>query len=583
MCSIPELKPLELYIGTSEAQNAVVYPLDQLPHLLVCGMNGCGRSSFLRAQAAILAHGAPAEQLRLVLLDETGVEFVQFKELPHLLMPPVSAPEKKAGAMLALCMELQWRYSVFAKCGARELEDYNQQAETPLPHIVAVIDGLEDLLAQKECVGQIQQICQKGRPVGIHIIAAARQVPEEKITAGFASRMAFRMATKSAANQIGIPDAERLPIPGTALFSPINYVDPVRVQTRELTDEEIGALIAPVATGHQYDEEFVLKANRVKKNEECSDGIDPMYGQALQCVIDAGYACTSLIQRHCKVGYARAARIMDQLEQEKVIGPYEGAQPRVVLPPYAKPKAAPTAKGIKINRSTAPPVSAPVTEPAPPLAEETPAQPLVPEIVETQPEVQRQVSTVQGCDGMEGHDFEHLCADALRANGYKQVQVTQASGDYGIDVLAQNNGVSYAIQCKRYNSPVGNHAVQEAYAGAAYYGSSVPVVLTNQDFTPAAREMAASLGVKLWGRSELDDLLRVYESTEQRRKRMILKVLKVVLKIALYAIGAAAVALLVVAAGIVVISAYAMVFAAILVFAPILVFFCPKKRRRRRR
>ena len=189
---------------------------------------------------------------------------------------------------------------------------------------------------------------------------------------------------------------------------------------------------------------------------------------------------------------------------------------------------------------------------------------------------------MQGCDGMEGHDFEHLCADALRANGYKQVQVTQASGDYGIDVLAQNNGVSYAIQCKRYNSPVGNHAVQEAYAGAAYYGSSVPVVLTNQDFTPAAREMAASLGVKLWGRSELDDLLRVYESTEQRRKRIILKVLKVVLKIALYAIGAAAVALLVVAAGIVVISAYAMVFAAILVLAPILVFFCPKKRRRRR-
>lgn len=588
MCSNPELKPLELYIGTNEAQNAVVYPLDQLPHLLVCGMNGCGRSGFLRTQTALLAHGAPAEQLRLVLMDETGVEFVQFRELPHLLMPPVCALEKKADAVFALYMELQQRYALFAKSGVRVLEDYNQQAETPLPRIVVIIDGMDDLLAQDECADQIQQICQKGRPVGIHMIAAARQVPEEKITAGFASRMAFRMATKSAANQIGIPDAERLPIPGTALFSPINYVDPVRVQTRELTDEEIGALIAPVATGHQYDEEFVLKANRVKKNEECSDGIDPMYGQALQCVIDAGYASTSLLQRRCNLGYARAAHILDQLEQAKVIGPYEGAQPRVVLPPYAKPKApqipkaAPAAKGIKINRSTAPPVSAPVTEPAPPPAEKTPAQPLVPEIVETQPEVQRQVSTVQGCDDMEGHDFEHLCADALRANGYKQVQVTQASGDYGIDVLAQNNGVSYAIQCKRYNSPVGNHAVQEAYAGAAYYGSSVPVVLTNQDFTPAAREMAASLGVKLWGRNELDDLLRVYESTEQRRKRMILKILKVVLKIALYAIGAAAVALLVIAAGIVVISAYAMVFAVILMFAPILVFFCPKKRRRRR-
>lgn len=635
MCSIPELKPLELYIGTNEAQNAVVYPLDQLPHLLVCGMNGCGRSGFLRTQTALLAHGAPAEQLRLVLMDETGVEFVQFRELPHLLMPPVCALEKKADAVFALYMELQQRYALFAKSGVRVLEDYNQQAETPLPRIVVIIDGMDDLLAQDECADQIQQICQKGRPVGIHMIAAARQVPEEKITAGFASRMAFRMATKSAANQIGIPDAERLPIPGTALFSPINYVDPVRVQTRELTDEEIGALIAPVATGHQYDEEFVLKANRVKKNEECSDGIDPMYGQALQCVIDAGYASTSLLQRRCNLGYARAAHILDQLEQAKVIGPYEGAQPRVVLPPYAKPKAA-VAKGVKITRSTpqaadlTPPrmentpvmnfaplpvvtaptmdvmpspivtdpamddvpqqtVTAPLTDSAPQQAaiapvmdvvqlptEEPHEQPPVLEDTEPPLEFSYQVSAVSGCDGMDGHDFEYLCAGALRANGYKKVKVTQASGDYGIDILAKKNGVSYAIQCKRYNSPVGNHAVQEAYAGAAYYSSSVPVVLTNQNFTPAARKMADSLGVELWGRSELDALLRVYESPEQRRKRIILKVLKVVLKIVLYVIGVTAAVLLVA-------SAYTVIFAMILIFAPALLCFRPKKRRRRRR
>lgn len=501
MCSIPELKPLELYIGTSEAQNAVVYPLDQLPHLLVCGMNGCGRSSFLRAQAAILTHGAPAEQLRLVLLDETGVEFVQFKELPHLLMPPVSASEKKAGAMLALCMELQRRYSVFAKCGARELEDYNQQAETPLPHIVAVIDGLEDLLAQKECVGQIQQICQKGRPVGIHIIAAARQVPEEEIIAGFASRLAFRVATKTAANRMGATGAELLPIPGTALFSPINYANPVRVQTKELTDEEIETLIAPVATGHHYDDDFVREASRVESDE----WPDPMYEYARQCVIEAGYASTSLLQRRCNLGYARAAHILDQLEQAKVIGPYEGAQPRVVLPPYAKPKApqiskaAPAAKGIKISRSTVKEASAPEEKLVQPPAEETPAQPLVSEIVETQPEIPRQVSTVQGCDDMEGHDFEHLCADALRANGYKQVQVTQASGDYGIDVLAQNNGISYAIQCKRYNSPVGNHAVQEAYAGAALLWQQRAGGSDKSGFYPSRQRNGSLTGRKALG------------------------------------------------------------------------------------
>ena len=196
------------------------------------------------------------------------------------------------------------------------------------------------------------------------------------------------------------------------------------------------------------------------------------------------------------------------------------------------------------------------------------------------PEMQNKLAAV---DAMDGHEFEYFCAELLKENGFVNVEVTQASGDFGVDVLAEKDGVTYAVQCKCYSDKVGNHAVQEAYAGAAYYGSSVPVVLTNQDFTPAAREMAASLGVKLWGRSELDDLLRVYESTEQRRKRMILKILKVVLKIALYAIGAAAVALLVVAGGIVVISAYAMLFAVILMFAPILVFFRPKKRRRRRR
>lgn len=120
MCSISELKPLELYIGTNEAQNAVVYPLDQLPHLLVCGMNGCGRSSFLRAQAAILAHGAPAEQLRLVLMDETGVEFVQFRELPHLLMPPVCAPEKRQTP----CLRCIWSCSSVTLCLPKAVCEY---------------------------------------------------------------------------------------------------------------------------------------------------------------------------------------------------------------------------------------------------------------------------------------------------------------------------------------------------------------------------------------------------------------------------------------------------------------------------
>ena len=111
--------------------------------------------------------------------------------------------------------------------------------------------------------------------------------------------------------------------------------------------------------------------------------------------------------------------------------------------------------------------------------------------------------TIKSCDGMTGEQFEHFCASLLRANGFRNVKVTQASGDYGIDVLAQKGMDSYAIQCKCYSSPVGNHAVQEAFSGAAYYGHRIPVVMTNQEFTAAAIETAERIGVRLWGRSEL--------------------------------------------------------------------------------
>lgn len=537
MCEIPELKPFELYIGTDEAKNAVVYPLDQLPHLLVCGMNGCGRSSFLRTQTALLAHGTSAEQLRLVLMDETGVEFVQFRKLPHLLMPSVYEPWQKAGAMFALRTELQRRYSLLAECGVRALADYNRQAEKPLPRIVAIVDGVEDLLAQEKCTDQIQQICQKGRSVGIHLIAAARKAPQEKIVAEFSSRIAFRTATKNAAHQIGIPGAELLLNPGTALFSPVTDANPVRVQTKELTDEEIEALIAPVATGPQYDEEFLEKAIRAVSGDECSDEPDPMYEQALQCVIKEGYASTSLLQRHCKIGYARAAHIIDQLELEKVIGPYQGAKPRELLPPYTTMHAAAAAEGAEITCNTHQETVDSEEEIVQSPTEDLLSEPWILEDDEPPLEWSHQSSAVSNYDAMEGHDFEHLCADALRANGYSNVEVTRASGDYGVDILAEKNGVPYAIQCKRYNSAVGNHAVQEAYSGAAYYGGRVPVVLTNQDFTPAAKKMADSLGVQLWGRSKLDALLRVYESPEQQIMRMLLKALKGILKFAAYIMG----------------------------------------------
>lgn len=256
---------------------------------------------------------------------------------------------------------------------------------------------------------------------------------------------------------------------------------------------------------------------------------DPMYDAAVKCVIEANGASTILLQRCLHLGYARSANIIDQMEDAGVIGPYNGSAPRVILSPYATGSAAaPPPMETHSTSVPDPELEAILTEP-----DSVQAKPL------REPPVPRHrkpscTVTLAACDHMEGHAFEQLCADVLKANGFTQVRVTQASGDYGVDVLAQKGGVPYAIQCKCYSSSVGNHAVQEAYSGAAYYGGRVPVVLTNQEFTAAAKTMASSLGVKLWGRRELARLLESYGTPAQRRKRTAFKILKTVLKIVLY-------------------------------------------------
>ena len=228
----------------------------------------------------------------------------------------------------------------------------------------------------------------------------------------------------------------------------------------------------------------------LSKEKSEQSHVSELYDDAVRCVCTAGYATTSLLQRHLKLGYSAAASLMDQLEIHGVIGPYQGNKPREVLISHkAAIPATPTDfTGVKVETSDPPP---------------------------------RQNSGLQtppggvslsACDAMEGHDFEYLCAAVLEANGFVNVTVTKASGDQGIDVLAEKSGSRYAIQCKCYDSPVGNHAVQEAFSGAAFYDGRIPVVMTNQVFTAAARELAAKIKVVLWDRGELERLLAIYNS-----------------------------------------------------------------------
>lgn len=228
-----------------------------------------------------------------------------------------------------------------------------------------------------------------------------------------------------------------------------------------------------------------------KQKEENKKLAGQLYDSAVQCVQETGYATTALLQRHLHIGYAVAATLMDMMEEKGVVGPYCGVQPREVLIPHTSPSQPGMENGPAAQEI---PVVFPAPSPNPSVKGPVPRLSLA------------------ALDLLEGHDFEYICAAILSANGYSDVQVTQASGDYGIDILASQNGHLYAIQCKCYHTPVGNHAVQEAYAGAAYYGGRIPVVMTNQTFTSAANQMANKLGVELWGRNELSQLLVAYNN-----------------------------------------------------------------------
>lgn len=568
--SIPtSVAPMTLYFGKDTEKQAVFCPLNDLPHLLVCGVSGSGRSNLLRTEAAVLARNTACSSLEFIMVDFKRVEFSQFSSLPHLLVPPLSDTAHALAALDAVATEIQLRLKLFQSANTRSVADYNKLVGKPLPHIVVIIDELHDVLTRDN--KSIYTILQNGRAAGVHVLAATQRALPKELLLCFPSKIAFRVATQKQARSIGIPGAEGLSLDGSALFSSITYSAPANVHIDELTDSDVTDCISAIPTSDDilpnkkefsqfFDKHLILHLGREDFDGDAvsCDGSssirDPLFEYAKQVVIENGYANTSLLQRKLKLGYERAARLMDSLEQEKVIGPYNGAAPRAILPPYcaaapacdSAPDSVPDA-GALPNQPVvqAPEASTELT--VQDSAKDTPAAASrLSAILQkakslmdngkrkraSSPYNSRQ--TLNRCDQMEGHDFEKLCADVLRANGYTSVKVTPASGDYGVDVLASKNGTQYAIQCKCYSAPVGNHAVQEAFAGASYYGGRVPVVLTNQHFIPAAEKQAATIGVLLWDRDTLKKLLEVYDSPMRRTLRIVFKILAFLLKIAFY-------------------------------------------------
>ena len=347
--------PLTMALGKDIAGAAQVADLCKMPHLLIAGSTGSGKSVCVNSIIISFLFRSSPEDVKLILIDPKVVELAEYNGIPHLLMPVVTEPRKAAGALGASVAEMERRYKLFAENNVREIKAYNKLAAQTglehLPYIAIVIDELADLMmvAGKEVEDYICRIAQKARAAGIHLIVATQRPSVDVITglikANIPSRIAFAVSSQIDSRTIlDASGAEKLLGNGDMLFLPVGASKPVRVQGTFVTDEEIGAVLSFIksTSSTQYDEEMIAEMERravaekgSKKGSDddgdTSGALDPMFEQAVECVIDAGQASTSLLQRRCKLGYARAARIMDQMEQEKIIGPYEGAKPRTVL------------------------------------------------------------------------------------------------------------------------------------------------------------------------------------------------------------------------------------------------------------
>ncbi len=348
---------LNVALGRDIQGEATCADLAKMPHLLVAGTTGSGKSVCLNTMIMSLLYNATPEEVKLIMIDPKKVEFTVYRSIPHLLVPVVADPRKAAGALSWAVAEMDKRYALFAEKGVRNLQGYNTYAVSnnlpKMPQIVIIIDELSDLMmaASNEVEDSICRLAQKARAAGMHLIVATQRPSVDVITglikANIPSRIAF--AVKSQIDSRTIIDtqgAEKLLGNGDMLYCPVGLSKPVRVQGCYVSDEEIERVIEFVTSQGdvKYDDavmqEIELKAAQDGKKKSSTveteassagDYGDEMIPKAIEVVVEAGMASTTLLQRKLKLGYARAARIVDELSEMGIIGPFEGSKPRKVL------------------------------------------------------------------------------------------------------------------------------------------------------------------------------------------------------------------------------------------------------------
>ena len=345
---------LSVALGKDVAGNVVIGNIAKMPHVLIAGSTGSGKSVCINTIITSIIYNAKPSEVKLVMVDPKVVELSVYNGIPHLLIPVVTDPKKAAGALAWAVQEMDNRYNLFAEKGVRDLKGYNSAVERDgevgkLPQIVIIIDELADLMmvAAKEVEESICRLAQKARAAGMHLVIATQRPSVDVITglikANVPSRIAFAVSSqvdsRTILDQVG---AEKLLGKGDMLFFPAGEAKPMRVQGAFVSDGEVEKIVDFIksnGTATYSDDILETIENNGKTDKEkaleaeqaADDDVDPFLNEAINTVVETGQASTSFIQRRFKVGYARAGRIIDQMEERGVISGYQGSKPREVL------------------------------------------------------------------------------------------------------------------------------------------------------------------------------------------------------------------------------------------------------------
>ena len=357
-----ESSKLTACLGADVAGKPMYFNIAKMPHLLIAGATGMGKSVCINSIIVSLLYKARPDEVKLILIDPKKVEFNIYKDIPHLYAPIVSEPTKAAGALASAVAEMERRFELIEEVGVRDIYNYNAMTKDDpdkefMPQMVIIIDELADLMmtAADSVESSICRLAQKARAAGIHIIIGTQRPSVDVITglikANVPSRIAFTVASQvDSRTIIDIAGAEKLIGRGDMLFAPVGAPKPMRVQGAFVSEGEVEKIVEFIKannSGAKYNDEFVSRIEEEaarcmsggKKSggggmpdaDMDSDGLDPKFREAVKIAVETGRVATSLLQRKLEIGYGRAAKIIDQMEEHGYVSPAEGNKPRRIL------------------------------------------------------------------------------------------------------------------------------------------------------------------------------------------------------------------------------------------------------------